>query len=328
MTALLGAAALLASMGALVAVTMAIENWSHIVQPLPPVDDDPVEEPTAVPSEEPAVEHRDVIVAAATRVAAPPPPPEPEPEREREREPEPTVVHPAGRPERAVVTTATTIRIRDEATADVLAAVLFAAYATSRRAGADCAAAWVTAAETPPTADPERFAPGVVLRSKPARVAELLAHRDGGSTWVTLQPSVDIAVGVARTPVKQPTLAGLVSWWEHAAALPCVLRPSEARRIAAAIGAVRPQVDETPWSGPVGQVLDVLRHSVDSREPVLVGLADPGEIQRVPEAPPTTAATARTGGDPVRVGPTPAATPTGRRSRRARAPRAGRAGRS
>ncbi len=71
-----------------------------------------------------------------------------------------------------------TIVVRDQDTADVLAGLLFAGYAVSGRSGADRAAAWVTATATPPGADPVRFAPGVRLRGKASRVADLLGHKD------------------------------------------------------------------------------------------------------------------------------------------------------
>jgi hypothetical protein len=295
---------LLVSLVLVVTVTMAIENWPRLVQPIsdPPMPEPTVERLGTTPAQAAPVDAPSATAPEPTpEPAAATPPPEPQPEAEPEPVP---LIHPVGRPEGAVVTAGTAVQLRDRATADVLAAVLFAAYAASRRAGADRAAAWVTAAATPPTADPDRFPPGVLLRGKPARVAELLGHREGGSTWVGLQPSVDIAKGVARTPVKQATLAGLVAWWEHGSAAPSIIRAKDARRIAAAIRAVRPQVDETPWSEPVGRLLDALATSVDTREPVLVGIADPGGL---PEDVLLSAA------------PTPTATPTAPRSHPAHA---------
>ena len=194
---------------------------------------------------------------------------------------------PAGRPEGAVLAGAGSLQIRDAATADVLAGLLFAAYAASRRAAADRAAAWVTAAAPPPSLDPSRFPAGVQLRGKPSRVAELLSARDGGASWVTLQPSVDVAKGVARSPVKQATLTGLLSWWELSRSLPAVVRPGAAARMAQAVEAVRPQLDDTAWTEPVGMLLASLHDAVRSGESLLVGLgtpdAAPGPDPRLPD---------------------------------------------
>ena len=288
MSAVAACLVLLGAMTALVVFTMAVENWSRLIQPLPSRGRPDVPEARRDDIAEIAIDvTADEAAASALRFVM--------------AEPVPV----AGRPEGAVIVTAATVQLRDAETADVLAGLLFAAYAASRRTAADRAAAWVTASATPPSADPERFGTGVNLRGKPARVAELLAIRDGGATWVTLQPTVDIAKGVARSPVTQPTLAGLVSWWERTHALPAVIRPTDARRMADAIGAVLPQLDETPWRENVGQLHDALRGAVEDREPLLVDL-----------------------GPTISDAPTPGAPRTAPRSRRAHVLPTGPAGRS
>ena len=177
-----------------------------------------------------------------------------------------------------------TIAIRDPETADVLAGLLFAGLASTRRSGADRAAAWVTAAATPPSADPERLPQGVRLRGRSAKVAELLGHHDGGCVWVTLQPGVDIARGLARTPVTQPTLAGLVEWWRSTRTLPSVIESSTAATIADAVEAVRPQLDHTPWSEVVGRLHDALARCAERDESILVSIGIDAEATAHPGA--------------------------------------------
>ena len=279
MNAIVASLVLLGSMTALVVFTMTVENWSRIIQPLAPIPDDELDEdtgpdPASGLDQAPAAEVAPVPAApsadrvGATVIAAFDPtdligPP-------AQRLPDRPLVTAAGRPEGAVSTEPGSLHLRDTATADVLTGLLFAGYAASRKAAADRAAAWVTVAATPPTADPTRFPPGVRLRGRPARVAELLAFRDGGCTWVTLQPKVDIAAGLARTPVKQDTLAGLVAWWERSQQLPAVINPTDAARIARSIEAIRPQLDATPWTEPVGLLLAALTDATTGRETLLV----------------------------------------------------------
>ena len=86
-------------------------------------------------------------------------------------------------------------------------------------------------------------------------------------------PSSSLRTKTARAPVKQPTLAALVSWWEHGRSLPAVLAPPEAARIAEAIGAVAPQLDGTPWAATVDRLEVALRDAARRREPLLVDLA-------------------------------------------------------
>jgi hypothetical protein len=265
MSAILACLLLVVAMTAVVVFTMAVENWSHIVQllPAPAPEGDPAaaDTPAATPSTvaaTAATDPGDPLNHSATLLAV-----------------LPSATPEAGRPAGAVTAAADTVQIRDRDTADTLAALLFAAYAASRRAGADRASAWVTAAATPPSLERSRITAGMPLRGKPARVAELLRAHDDDATWLTLQRSVDIAKGVARTPVKQPTLAALLGWWEHTRSLPTVIRPTEAGRMADAVSAVRPLLDDTPWAGAVEQVHEALRTAAVDRRPLLVGLDRP-----------------------------------------------------
>ncbi|HNA35558.1 MAG TPA: hypothetical protein PK623_05185, partial [Microthrixaceae bacterium] len=180
----------------------------------------------------------------------------------------------AGVPEGALVVGHGHVLLRDHATVDVLCAVLFAGLGSTRRSGSDRAAAWVTASATPPSADPARFPPGVRLRGRTAKVAELLENRDGGRVWVTMQPDVDIARGLARTPELPPTLAGLVTWWRAVQDLPAVITPDHAADVAAAIDAIRPRTDDTAFGPVVGQLHDALLTAASDREPLVVAIGD------------------------------------------------------
>jgi hypothetical protein len=164
--------------------------------------------------------------------------------------------------------------LRDLETARVLAALLFGAYAARRTSGADRSAAWVTVAATPPGADPERFAPGVDLRGRPGRVDELLSHDELGHAWCTVQPAVDIARGVARTPVRQSVLAGLVTWWSRSCHAPGLLDPEQVADVRDAVAAVRPRLETTPWSGPVEILHTALRDAAAAGHGLLLDLAD------------------------------------------------------
>lgn len=254
---------LVGGMATLVVFTMAVENWSRLIQPLPQLAlDDGTDDVSDDIADDTDIDGRFRTDGTAGTDA------------DGADDPVAVGVSPpsAGRPEGAVLAGAGSLQLRDAGTADVLAGLLFAAYAASRRAAADRAAAWVTAAAPPPSLDPTRFPAGVQLRGKPARVAELLLARDGGATWVTLQPSVDVAKGVARSPVKQATLTGLLSWWELSRSLPAVVRPGAAAPIAQAVEAVRPQLDDSAWTEPVGMLLAALQDAARSGESLLVGL--------------------------------------------------------
>jgi len=164
--------------------------------------------------------------------------------------------------------------LRDHDTADVLAGLLFAGYSVSGRSGADRAAAWVTATATPPSADPERFAPGVRLRGKTARVAALLDHHDDGVVWVGLQHGVDIRRGLARSPVTQPTLAGLVTWWQLTDELPATLEPDAAGLVAEAVSAIAGELRSTPWADVVEVLRTTLAGAAAAGTALTVALAD------------------------------------------------------
>lgn len=193
-----------------------------------------------------------------------------------------------------------TIVVRDQDTADVLAGLLFAGYAVSGRSGADRAAAWVTATATPPGADPARFAPGVRLRGKASRVADLLGHDEDGVVWIGMQHGVDIRRGLARSPVTQPTLAGLVTWWQSTRELPSIVDASTAGLVAESVSAVAGELAPTPWVG----VIDQLRAA-------LAGAALAGTVTTVTtEAHAPATVTGETRGESVSADPTPAGLPS------------------
>ncbi len=254
--------ALLAVMGATVLATLVVENWRHLVTPAPLVPtadevtsaDDVATEPPEAATDAPHATtdpSTDPTTDAAARARAA-----------------------AGVPEGALVVGHGHVLLRDHATVDVLCAVLFAGLGSTRRSGSDRAAAWVTASATPPSADPARFPPGVRLRGRTAKVAELLENRDGGRVWVTMQPDVDIARGLARTPELPPTLAGLVTWWRAVQDLPAVITPDHAADVAAAIDAIRPRTDDTAFGPVVGQLHDALLTAASDREPLVVAVRD------------------------------------------------------
>jgi len=254
--------ALLAVMGATVLATLVVENWRHLVTPAPLVPtadevtsaDDVATEPPEAATDAPHAT-TDPSTGPATDAAA----------RARAA---------AGIPEGALVVGDGHVLLRDHATVDVLCAVLFAGLGATRRSGSDRAAAWVTASATPPSADPARFPPGVRLRGRTAKVAELLENRDGGRVWVTMQPDVDIARGLARTPELPPTLSGLVTWWRAVQDLPAVIAPDRAAEVAAAIDAVRPRTDDTAFGPVVGELHDALLTAASDREPLVVAVRD------------------------------------------------------
>ena len=254
--------ALLAVMGATVLATLVVENWRHLVTPAPLVPtadevtsaDDVATEPPEAATDAPHATtdpSTDPTTDAAARARAA-----------------------AGIPEGALVVGDGHVLLRDHATVDALCAVLFAGLGSTRRSGSDRAAAWVTASATPPSADPARFPPGVRLRGRTAKVAELLENRDGGRVWVTMQPDVDIARGLARTPELPPTLAGLVTWWRAVQDLPAVITPDHAADVAAAIDAIRPRTDDTAFGPVVGQLHDALLTAASDREPLVVAIGD------------------------------------------------------
>jgi len=255
--------AIIGLLGALtlgVLATMVVENWHRLVQPVPrptapegpPTDANAERSDTSAPSA--------TAVAPTSREAATPPPTTPTASERTEPvvPPGPTRPPEAGRPGGALRMEGSTIVVRDQDTADVLAGLLFAGYAVSGRSGADRAAAWVTATATPPGADPVRFAPGVRLRGKASRVADLLGHDEDGVVWIGMQHGVDIRRGLARSPVTQPTLAGLVTWWKSTRELPSSVDASTAGLVAESVSAVAGELAPTPWVGVIDQLLAAL----------------------------------------------------------------------
>jgi len=89
-----------------------------------------------------------------------------------------------------------------------------------------------------------------------------------------MQPDVDIARGLARTPELPPTLSGLVTWWRAVQDLPAVIAPDRAAEVAAAIDAVRPRTDGTAFGPVVGELHDALLTAVSDREPLVVAIGD------------------------------------------------------
>ncbi len=281
----LAALALLVVMVAAVLATMVVENWRHLVAPAPwtapdaagavatpdPTADSPPSLPIGPPDLAPgtAVDGRSARHAAESVSHRDPATGDPATDEVTARR-----RAAAGIPEGALRATRHRVVLRDADTVDVLCAVLFAGLGSTRRSGSDRAAAWVTASATPPSADPARFPPGVRLRGRTAKVAELLENRDGGRVWVTMQPDVDIARGLARTPELPPTLSGLVTWWRAVQDLPAVIAPDHAADVAAAIDAIRPRTDDTAFGPVVGQLHDALLTAVSDREPLVVAIGD------------------------------------------------------
>lgn len=258
--------ALLAVMGATVLATLVVENWRHLVTPAPlvPTADD------VTSADDVATEPPEAATDAPHATTDPTTDPSTDPTTDAAARARAA----AGVPEGALVVGHGHVLLRDHATVDVLCAVLFAGLGSTRRSGSDRAAAWVTASATPPSADPARFPPGVRLRGRTAKVAELLENRDGGRVWVTMQPDVDIARGLARTPELPPTLSGLVTWWRAVQDLPAVITPDHAADVAAAIDAIRPRTDDTAFGPVVGQLHDALLTAASDREPLVVAIGD------------------------------------------------------
>lgn len=265
--------ALLLVMGATVLATMVIENWRHLVVPAPVavVDDAPAPERRVTDDSTHTDDSTCTDDRAHTEVVVTDPVAGPL-AGSAVGDAEARSRASAGVPEGALSVVDGTLLLRDPETVDALCAVLFGGLGSTRRTGADRAAAWVTAVATPPSADPTRFPPGVRLRGRSAKVAELLAHHDGGRVWVTMQPDVDIARGLARTPELPPTLSGLVTWWRAVQDLPAVLGPDRTAEIADAIERIRPRTDTTAFSRVVGELHDALAAAATAREPLVVAI--------------------------------------------------------
>lgn len=240
-----------ATMAAVVVATMVVENWRNVVQRLPRQGSEP-------PA--PVGEHLEAYRHGTTPVTEPA-----------------TPLPPGSQPQGALTVGDGAVLIRDRPTADVLAALLLAGHATRRVSGSDRASAWVTPAATPPGADADRLAAGSDLRGRPARVDELLDHDEGGVVWITLQPSIDIGRAVRRAPVRQPVLAGLVTWWERSCASPAELSAEEVVAVRDAVAVVRGRIDLTPWAEPVARLHAALSAAAAAAAPlcVAVGRVEP-----------------------------------------------------
>ncbi len=147
--------------------------------------------------------------------------------------------------------------------ADQLIGALFAAYAAARLPEAGRVAAWVSAVGRPPGEDGREFEPGADLRGRPAAVARLLACAVDDRTWVTLNPSVDIALGVARRPPTCPTLAGLVALWASTRAALSQVPGEQIARVADAITTLEGRWRGTPVAADVLSLLVALTEAVE-----------------------------------------------------------------
>jgi hypothetical protein len=147
--------------------------------------------------------------------------------------------------------------------ADQVVGALFAAYAAARLPEAGRASAWVTAVARPEGVEGKEFEPGTSLRGKPAAAGRLLECNRDGRVWVTLNPSVDIAIGVSRRPPSCVTLAGLVALWAATRAAVSLLADDGAVAIAAAITELEPQWRGTTSGPEVLSLLVALSEAID-----------------------------------------------------------------
>ena len=147
--------------------------------------------------------------------------------------------------------------------ADQLVGALFAAYASARLPEAGRAAAWVTSIARPDGVEGKEFEPGVSLRGKPAAAGRLLECDRDGRVWVTLNSSVDIAMGTSRRPPSCPTLAGLVTLWAATRAAMSQLGDGDAAAVAASITELEPQWRGTPVGPEVLSLLVALSEAID-----------------------------------------------------------------
>ncbi len=188
----------------------------------------------------------------------------------------------------ALTTGASSVSLRDADVVDTMSGILFAAYVAGGGAAAKRVSGWVSVRATPPSLDAEQFPVGADLRGKVGRVATILDCDDLGATWVVLQPRVDIARGLVRSPVTDPVLEGLLVWWRAAQSLPTVLSTAEAADLAAAIAAVEDRLADHPWSEAVDQLRTALLDGVVNEREVLLGIAGRGDLatDRAGDAPP------------------------------------------
>ncbi len=168
----------------------------------------------------------------------------------------------------------TTVVIPGSASADAAVAVLLAAYVASGGESARRAAAWVTAAASPPSAggpssggpssggpslEGPSFVPGADLRGRTVAVRRLLEHDQDDRCWVTLRAGVDIARGVDRHPITCPTLDALVGLWAATRAAVSAVPHDELARMVAAIDELDPTWTATTGAAVVEPVAEQLR---------------------------------------------------------------------
>jgi hypothetical protein len=169
------------------------------------------------------------------------------------------------------------VTVRDRDAVDTLTGVLLGAYVASGGPAAKRAAAWVTARATPPSLDAGDFAPDVDLRGKVGRVTTLLRCSDDDQAWITLRRSVDIDLGLRRSPVDDPTLRGLLVWWQATRSVPTVVSPEESGELAGAIAAIEGSLDGHPLEGVVAELRSALVDGVVREREVLLGVAAAGD---------------------------------------------------
>ena len=166
-----------------------------------------------------------------------------------------------------------TVTLRDPQAADTMVGVLLGAYIDGGGPAAKRASAWVTVRATPPSLDGEAFAPGADLRNRTGRVRTLFAATDLDATWITLRTAVDIERGLKQSPLSDPTLDGLLIWWRSTRAVPAVIPPTAAARLAAAIASVDDRLDGHPWAEAIGELHATLVTAAVEDQDVLVGFA-------------------------------------------------------
>jgi len=166
------------------------------------------------------------------------------------------------------------ISLRNSDVVDTMSGVLFAAYVAGGGAAAKRVSGWASVRTTPPSLDADAFPPGADMRGKLGRVATILDCDDLGATWVVLQPRVDIARGLVRSPVTDPVLAGLLVWWRASRSLPTVLGVEEATDLASSIAAIEDRLAGHPWERAVSELRTALLDGVVNDREVLLGVAD------------------------------------------------------
>ncbi len=243
------------------------------VEPVEVVEPEPEPGPEPDPEPEPVLEPvLEPVALAATVESEPEPEPgaesesESESESETDRDPLPV----GGVARGALTIGSSSVSVRDRASVDTLTGVLLGAYVASGGPAAKRAAAWVTAAATPPSLDADNFAAGVDLRGRISRVTALLRCDDRDVTWITRRRDVDIELGLRRTPVQDPVLEGLLVWWRSTRSVPVVLSTAQAGELASAIAAVEDQLDRHPWADVVTRLRSALLDGVVHDREVLL----------------------------------------------------------